>query len=151
MVPDLLISWRVLAHMAVSSSPSQTRWMAECNKTLSIHVCIYSYWKVAGEWRMEIDTNTPHRPGTVDAFIKQFLPPEALEYPTIVTPAVYYQIKRKFGEDNLEIFAIALALMRNYTYVCLDQDEAAMVKNNVPQLKIALITDFLDATKSLES
>ena len=112
---------------------------------------MYSYWKVAGEWRMGSDTNAPHAPGFIDAFIKRFLPPEALEYPNIVTPAVYYQIKQKFGEDNLEIFAIALALMRNYTYVCVDQVEAALVQINVPQLKVALITDFVDVAKSSES
>lgn len=145
-VRDLLISWRLLAHLAVSASPSEMAWLAERNRTLSLHVCLYSYFKVSGDMEKGADGCSQSDAGVLDAFIRRHLPPEALANPDAVSATVYNRVRSSFDEDDLEIFAFALALVRDFTYVCIDEEEANGARERLPRLKVTSFAEALDAS-----
>jgi len=143
-VRDLLISWRLLAHLAVSASPSEMAWLAERNRTLSLHVCLYSYFKVCGDMEKRANGSSQSGAGVVEAFVRRHLPPEALANPDAVSATVYNRVRSSFDEDDLEIFAFALALVRDFIYVCLDDEEANGAREHLPQLKVTSFAEVLD-------
>lgn len=151
MESDVLISWNSLAKMSHSASPSLLHWLAERSQNHTIHVCQFSHFKASFHEAKENRTNSLYPGQAVDRFVKRHFSPESILFPTEISTQVYLKVRARLAYDDLEIFAYAAAITRDYTYVCAEAEEAETVRGLIPELRVALLEEILGDANPFES
>jgi hypothetical protein len=137
--------------MSRSASPLLLQWLAERSRNHSIHICQFSHFKASFHEAKENRTNSLYPGQAVDRFVKRHFSPEAILFPTEISTQVYLKIRARLDHEDFEIFAYAAAITRDYTYVCVDAEEAETVRGLVPELRIALLEEILGDANPFES
>jgi hypothetical protein len=134
MVSVALLSWRAIAEITMSNNSRQLSWLAKRQTTNSLIVSQFSLIKASRFIQKQLNDGPIRPDGLLERFAKQHLATHSIASCSNVSSALYNSLAEKYGTDDLELFAVCIAIQNDYEYICWNRDEIRLVKRLAPSL-----------------
>ena len=137
-----MLSWRVIAEIAMSSDEKVLSWLTSRQKKGDVLVCQLSLIKAASFIRARYKEKSIDSYGLLDRFQRRHIALHSIIDISFVSVDLYSRLAGLAGEEDLEIFALCLALQNSYLYVHWGADDAGFATRLIPDLALAKFEVF---------
>lgn len=142
-----LLSWRVVAEIAMSDRAEWLEWLADRRGSGGLLVSQFSLIKASSFIQKKLKAGPISPNGLLERFAKRHLLPHNVVDARNVSPTLYNVLARRHGKDDLELLSICIALQNHYEYYCWDSDEVNFVVRLAPKL-VAKLFETVDGVRS---
>jgi hypothetical protein len=123
MSPIFLLSWRVIAEIAMSENSEWLVWLDASQRSSRLVISQFSLIRASSYIQRSLGKNCIHPQGLLERFVRQHLQSHTVIDARHISAPLYNELAAKIGKDDLELFALSLALRNSYTYLCWDNNE----------------------------
>jgi hypothetical protein len=132
----------------MSSNEAWLSWLVDGQRSSSVLVSQFSMIKAFSYIDQRLSARLFDSRGVLDRFAKRYLARHAIIGAVDATPELYTSLARRYGNDDLELFAICLAIRNDYEYLCWDNDELSGAALLAPELVSKLFSIAVDEIHS---
>ena len=146
-----LLSWRVVAEIAMSNDSRLVAWLNERQRASSVVISQFSLIKASRHVQTRRNLGPVNPSGLLERFAQHHLLPQVVIGAGSVPGALFNSLAVRHGSDDLELFAMCLALQNDYEYVCWDTNELELVGSVAPDLRLSIFEYSPDGIQSSQS